>query len=123
MTIILHDIKGNAYNYEAYPVYSNWSNAAGHYAFAYITPQITWQILYIGETECFADRFRNHHALPAAIAKGATHILARCDSRGLVVRQREEKLLIERYAPVLNKQHNPYLIDTPLTLLGNLLKQ
>lgn len=93
-------ISGIRYEYEAYPINSNWNAVAGNYMFAYHSNG-QWNVLYIGQTNDYKARFANHHKLPLAIRYGATHILVRRNDNAYA-RANEERDLIASHSPSLN---------------------
>ena len=97
---------GNSYQYEPYKIGTNFKAIAGNYMFVYMANNGNWTILYIGETKDLSTRFGGHHKLPAAIKKGATHLLVRANNGGEAARKKEEKELIITYKPALNEVHN-----------------
>lgn len=94
---------GRKYTYTVHPIAgTQWSNAAGNYAFAYQGTDGLWYALYVGQTNDFAARFSNHEKLRPAINKGATHILAHVNANDQA-RKSEEAELITWLRPVCNE--------------------
>jgi len=71
---------GNRYQYEIYPINTNWNDVAGNYIFAKITTRNRWAAVYIGETESLRDRIPNHNKLPCVSRNGGTHVHAHVNS-------------------------------------------
>jgi len=62
------------YEYEMYPIGTNWSDVPGNYIFAKETSPHKWTAVYIGETESFKDRLPHHNELPCISRNGGIHI-------------------------------------------------
>lgn len=62
------------YEYEIYPIGTNWNDVPGNYIFAKESSPSKWQAVYIGETESFKERLPNHNELPCIHRNGGTHI-------------------------------------------------
>ena len=64
------------YEYEIYPVDSNWNPVAANYIFARRSPYAAdrWIAIYIGQTSDIKDRFANHHRATCISRQGATHV-------------------------------------------------
>ena len=67
---------GKKYEYEIYPIDTNWNDVPGNYIFARESSSRTWQAIYIGQTESFKDRLPNHNELPCIRRNGGTHVHA-----------------------------------------------
>lgn len=90
------------------PTTASWRDVPGVYIFATVERE-HWKALYIGECESFATRLppQNHHEKWAAAQRlGATSIHVRVEREG-IRRALVEQVLIQRFAPPLNVQHNP----------------
>lgn len=85
---------------------TTWHEVAGVYAFAAIG-FLGVQILYIGKCNSFKSRMTIlHEKWSAALAMGATHVLAVAIPGPDSVRDAAEKDLIRAYNPSLNVHHN-----------------
>lgn len=71
---------------------------AGVYVFA-LQEAGEWVALYVGESECFRERFANHEHWQDAVHSGASHVHA------LNIPKRSERKEIERF---LIKYLDPY---------------
>jgi len=70
-------VSGKEYEYEIYPIGTNWNDIAGNYIFARESSPHEWESIYIGETESFKDRLPNHNELPCIRRNRGTHIHVR----------------------------------------------
>jgi len=75
---------GRKYDFEHYPIGTNFNAVAGVYIFCKQTNALTnsWTAVYVGETEDFGGRLSgvnlpNHHRWKAIAAAGASHICVR----------------------------------------------
>ncbi len=92
---------GQRYEYEIYPISTEFNAAPGNYIFAKLSSQNRWFPVYIGQTDNFLERFGNHHAAECIKRNGATHIHAhRNDSR--TARLAEESDLLAAHNPPCN---------------------
>lgn len=85
----------------------NWKNVKGLYIFAKLDKiKSQWIPIYIGKTEDFSQRLPNHERLDEAVKLGASHIHAiTLSDRSSQNLDLLERLLIQRYDPVLNTHH------------------
>lgn len=84
---------------------SDIKDEPGNYAFAKRQPDGSYVPLYFGQASSLRDRLPNHEVWPAAVKRGATHVLAHTTQGGEKVRLDEERDLIQRWNPALNTQH------------------
>ena len=90
------------YEFTVYePLEARRQKDGGVYIFAKFNLSGTWNALYIGETESFAERLPNHEKWDRAERMGATHIHLRVYYTE-AMRKSVEKELINYYRPPLN---------------------
>ena len=107
MTISLRGAAGGSYaGFEIYDPGTIWNRVGGCYAFiGRIGLLSDWQIYYIGQTECFADRMPPCHDRWDEAAKlGATRIAALVVPDPLI-RDFQERDMLAFYNPPLNIRH------------------
>lgn len=92
---------GKIYEYEMYPIGTNWNDVPGNYIFAKESSPHTWEAIYIGETMSFKDRLPNHNELPCIQRNGGTHIHIHIN-RGSRTRLDEEADLLANNATPCN---------------------
>jgi hypothetical protein len=99
---------------------AQWPDEPGIYAYVKADPHLLMQVLYIGKTESFRDRFYSHHRWDEALKRGATHLcLCKMDTRA---QDEAESQLIKQFNPVLNVTHRngPPLGRVPVMSLNQL---
>lgn len=82
-----------------------WSDEPGVYLFVKLANG-RYHALYVGQTVSLAARLPGHERWLAAARAGATQVHAKVVQLG-TTRNRLEQLLIQRWNPPLNQQHNP----------------
>lgn len=94
---------GATYEYTVFPLNTDWNDVAGNYIFAKIVDG-RWHAIYIGETSSLKDRplGPGHDDWECGQRNGMTHIHARTNTGGQVVRRSEEADLIANYRPPCN---------------------
>jgi hypothetical protein len=92
---------GKQYQYEVYPIDTNWNDVPGNYIFAKVNSSRRWTAIYIGETESFSDRLPNHNQLACVRRNGGTHVHAHTN-RDTRARKAEEQDLISNHNPACN---------------------
>jgi hypothetical protein len=90
---------GKKYEYEIYPIGTNWNDVPGNYIFARESTTNRWQAIYIGETESFKDRLPNHNELPCIRRNGGTHIHAHVNRDSRARLDEEADLLANNKTP------------------------
>ncbi|MFO0823185.1 MAG: hypothetical protein U0792_08700 [Gemmataceae bacterium] len=78
-----------------------WNRVAGVYVFCGLNRNNQWVALYIGQTNCFAERMPTHERWQEAVRRGATHVHAMTVPLA-ANRDRIEEELIRVYQPPLN---------------------
>lgn len=92
------------YQFEVFPALGTvWNPVPAVYVFAGVNEYRQWVALYIGQTTCLADRFRNHERWPQAHRLGATHVHTLVLAHQ-AYRDALERALIQAYQPRLNQQ-------------------
>ena len=77
----------------------------GNYAFVKQLASGLFVPLRFGETNSLRTRIPGHECWAEALRLGATHVMTHTTPTGYWVRLSEERDLIERWNPPLNKQH------------------
>jgi len=98
-TVSWDDIKFTVYDYS---IAVNWHEIGAVYIFVWRNSSITWDALYVGQTENLRERLDGHEKLDAAIRLGLNQIHV-CPEDSQRVRLAMESRLIERYRPPLNQ--------------------
>ena len=104
---------GNQYDYvptpfqafSHYPIFA-YPDAPGNYMFVQWTPQedSNWVVLYIGQTESLYERITNHEKIASLLRPEDTVLFFHENNGGPFIRQLEERDLIAKYRPALNRQ-------------------
>ncbi len=87
------------YEYEIFPIDNDWDDVPGNYIFAKRSSHITWEAIYIGETESFKDRLPNHNELECIRNNGCTHIHVHVNRESRARLAEEADLLVNNKAP------------------------
>jgi hypothetical protein len=121
-TITLADSEGRDYFYHIYTWDTAWFEVPGNYGFGSIRPGIgaEWEFAYFGEAENLKKRIPSHERWLEAVALGAIHILAHANWGTAEARKDEERRLIGRYNPILNRQHRTGIGIFPQSGFGSL---
>ncbi len=90
---------GKKYEYEMYPIGTDWNDVPGNYIFAKESLPHKWEAVYIGETESFKDRLPNHNELPCINRNGGTHIHVRINRDSRARLDEEADLLTNNKTP------------------------
>lgn len=96
-TIDWTGISGEKYNYQIYPLGTEFSNVPGNYVFARENESRRFTPIYIGQTSNLGERFDTHHKIPCIRRYGATHICVHKSSSNESVRMAEEQDLIKKW--------------------------
>ena len=94
---------GREYEYQIFPLNTEFKEEPGNYAFAKETKPGTFRPIYFGQTKNLNQRLENHEKEECAKRNGASHIhvhLNPIESDRLS----EEKDLILKWQPVCNDQ-------------------
>lgn len=95
---------GERIEFQLYPYYGSWNEVGGIYLFCTWDAQRNVYVpAYIGETENFRRRFRDHEKWFPAIDMGAYLVLAAI-VQPTIKRKFLEGLMISEYKPLLNTQ-------------------
>ena len=95
---------GKEYQYEIYPIDTDFRPLPGNYVYAKQTEDGGWIPLYIAQTRDMHQRLEGHEKLQDATENGATHVHVHLSSAGQAVRCTEERDLILRWKPMCNEQ-------------------
>ena len=98
------------YSFRLYEIGTQFNHIAGIYTFFIVPPQTAndqipitlYHLLYLGITNNFQSRLRQHHKINQAISLGMTHIGILKMSSGRKRKTTERKLL-QNYNPPLNQ--------------------
>ena len=93
---------GKGYQYEVYPIDTEFRRLPGNYVYAGQSEEGNWVPLYIGQTRDMHQRLEGQERLVAAKEQGATHIHMHYDTVGQATRCSEERDLIVQWQPVCN---------------------
>jgi hypothetical protein len=77
---------------------------AANYAFLKQMPSGLFVVLYFGETDNLSERLSGHECWPKAVRLGVNHVVAH-PTPNAMARYAEERDLISRWNPPMNKQH------------------
>ena len=116
MSMILTGQSGQTYEFSCYQPQAVWNGTAGCYVFAAQQIGSRLRIFYIGETESFRRRMREHEydVWPLAVRQGANLILAH-PVPNEALRKAMEVDLIRAYRPPLNTQHVQPAAPAPMS--------
>lgn len=95
---------GAEYQYEVYPIESEFRPLPGNYLYAGQAEDGQWVPLYIAQTRDMHQRLEGHEKLQDAIERGATHIHMHYSSAGQAARCTEERDLIRYWQPACNER-------------------
>jgi len=90
---------GKKYEYEIFPIGTDWNDVSGNYIFARQSSPTRWLSVYIGETESFKNRLPNHNELPCIRRNDGTHIHAHINRDSLARLAEETDLLNNNSSP------------------------
>jgi len=94
---------GQEYEYEIYPLDTEFRPLPGNYIYAGQSESGEWVPIYVAQTRDMHQRLEGHEKLQPAIDNGATHIHMHYCERGQASRCTEERDLIVRWLPVCNE--------------------
>ena len=95
-------LSGKTYQYEIYPLDSEFRPLPGNYIYARQTEDGSWLPIYLAQTRDLHQRLEGNVRMDDAIANGATHLHAHYCTAGQAARCSEEHDLIQRWQPVCN---------------------
>lgn len=103
-SVIWLGASGAEYQYEVYPIESEFRPLPGNYLYAGKSEDGQWVPLYIAQTRDMHQRLEGHEKLQDAIEHGATHIHMHYSSAGQAARCTEERDLIRYWQPACNER-------------------
>jgi hypothetical protein len=93
---------GKQYQYEIYPIDTEFRALPGNYVYAKQTEDGGWIPLYMAQTRDMHQRLEGHEKLQDATENGATHIHMHYSEAGQAARCTEERDLVVRWQPQCN---------------------
>ncbi len=93
---------GKEYQYEIYPIDTDFRPLPGNYVYAKQTEDGGWIPLYIAQTRDMHQRLEGHEKLQDSLENGATHIHMHYCEAGQASRCTEERDLVNRWQPQCN---------------------
>lgn len=97
---------GAAYDFYVYPLGTEFRPLPGLYILCSQAANGAWDAHYVGETEDLQSRvgagLRGHHKVPAALARGATHVAVAVHRGGSFARRQVERDLCAKLSPPCN---------------------
>lgn len=96
---------GKKYKYWLHAPSTEYVDKGGNYGFAKQLPNGNFVPLYFGQGDSLKTRLSGHERWPEAVRLGATHVMSHTTPAGEKARLAEERDLIQRWDPPMNKQH------------------